>query len=309
VHRIRLSDARRWDAELSGDANVVQLMWAADDLYVVTQIPVHTWRWTAESAALTSVCDCGPSPLGADASDRLIQPEVSEAASGELLPGTAQVPSADTKGGMALSELYDPVMPSPRLIVDPAGARSATITGHHADEGSDPRASPGGRFWLLIEGKGTPELRFRLTGPDPITDARVLGWADGGVIVRVRSLANAGLSSDNVSLRLFDPDTGGSRVISRAAERHVVPVAIAEDVVRSGVTVPGVRPQFSSSDRSHVKFLVVRGWWVFGAWIKALLVVLILGLLLALIRRHPHWMAAVRRGARSSAARLGRWRR
>jgi hypothetical protein len=62
------------------------------------------------------------------------------------------------------------------------------------------------------------------------------------------------------------------RLVSQKAETNASPVAVASDVVDLGTPVSVVKPQFSSRDRSHLRYLSVRAWSEFhlGLWFSVL---------------------------------------
>jgi hypothetical protein len=264
VHRVELATGKQRDDELPVHRVVDQMVWAGADLWASVDggspSPPTTWKLPANAAPL-KVCACVNAPLAADAHGRLLQPPTT---TGSGVPGAVATPGLAGAG-----QLFSDVT-GQRAIVSPAGTKVAVAVAEQER----------GPFWLKID--GAQPRRFRLTGPEPVEGAEVLGWAPGGVVLRV---STTGRLAPSRSIRLYDPAGGSYRVISRPVSTGFDVVTVADDVVGTGGTVPGVRPRFSDTDRSHVRFLAGMGWSAFGRYIQVAAAALVL-LLAALFGWH-----------------------
>jgi hypothetical protein len=256
IHRIRLRDGRQTDAQLPAGVQVAQIRWDSDQLMVNIQfIPGQIVPGFVLSA-------------GSDALRR-IEPPV------ELGPkDMSPVPESNESDRIVSSA----------SMGDPTGRWWAGVSAVPVGE----RVAAKATFRLEVA-EFLPTVRIRrfpIVGDAPITEARVLGWAEGGIVVRVHSDAPRG--GRGISLRLFDPDTGSSRIISQRRGTFFRPVAVAVEVVGAGSTVPGVQPEFPSTDRRHLQFLVLQAWlrYKLELWGALLLgVVVLIGALIAVRRR------------------------
>jgi hypothetical protein len=256
IHRIRLRDGRQTDAQLPAGVQVAQIRWDRDQLLVNIQfIP------------------------------------------GQIVPGFVLSAGSD-----ALRRIEPPVEPGPKDMGPVQESNESDRIVSSASMGD-----PTGRWWAGVSAvpvrervatKGTFRLevaeilptvrirRFPIVGDDPITEARVLGWADGGIVVRVHSDAPRG--GRGVSLRLFDPDTGSSRIISLRRGTYFDPIAVAVEVVGAGSTVPGAQPAFAQTDRRHLQFLASQAWFRYRFVLVGgllLLGVVVIGVVTVLRRR------------------------
>jgi hypothetical protein len=228
IHRIRLRDGRQTNAQLPAGVQVAQLRWDRDQLLVnIEFIP----RKIVPSFVLSA---------GSDALRR-IEPPV------ELGP--------KDMGPVPESNESDRIVSSASMG-DPTGRWWAEVSAVPVGERVDTKAT----FQLEVaEFLPTVQIRrFPILGEDPITEARVLGWAEGGIVVRVHSDAPRG--GRGISLRLFDPETGSSQIVSRKRGTNFYPVAVATEVVGAGSTVPGAKPDFAQTDRRHLQFLAAQAW-------------------------------------------------
>jgi hypothetical protein len=257
VHRIHLADGRRRDVELPAGVQVYRLLWAAARLYVIGENP------TSRVAA---------SWVLAPGSDALVRATELPLGGGDRVPRTR---TATSSGDLIVS---------PGPVRDPSGTRTAEAVA----QGQTSAEALVGRktFVLRLQSGSAPAVEVPITGSDSTTDARVLGWAAGGIVVRMHGQDDEHLNNRTVSLRLYTPDGSLYRVISRKWATLSYPVAVATDVVATGKTVPGVQPAFSDTDRSHLWFLWRVGWAEFGGPISvAGAAVLLAGAVLILRRR------------------------
>jgi hypothetical protein len=252
VHRVHLADGSRRDAELPAEVRAAKVFWEGDQLFVVTTDGVWAWE---------------PSPDG----DRLRRSDAPPAIALEPVPVNPDYPDTGD------------LIVSPQRVRDPSGTRVAALV---ADPKQSTAADSEDRVLELLITGGSGPARVPITGTDPISSAQVVGWADGGIVVRVRSLDEES-GNYGVSLRLYDPDDLSFRIVSRRASTFVIPVAVAADVVGAGTTVRGVKPTFESADRSHLQFLIMQGWHIVnpGPWGLGLLGFVLLGVLVLVVRR------------------------
>jgi hypothetical protein len=130
---------------------------------------------------------------------------------------------------------------TPKQVRDPAGARTAELI---------QSLIAGKRAVSLQIGAGTRGIP--ITASDPVVAAWVLGWGDGGIVVRVQTSGANGTRM--TSLRLYSPDGRDVSIVSRRLGALNYPIAVASEVAGSGVQVPGVRPTFAARDRSHLRY-------------------------------------------------------
>jgi hypothetical protein len=221
VHRIRLSDGGQQNAELPAGLRVERLLWDGDRLVAVLPGAKSGFEWTAGSKVLTATSDL---PAAVDDGQSLL-----DGADSPFFEGDRIVSQAEVR--------------------DPSGTRTADVV-------QSVRAGKVS-FGLLIAGGAAADLQIPITGGDPITHARVLGWADGGIVVRIRS---QGQVTSATTLRLYSPDGSTMKIVSRRSGTWEYPIAVAPEVVGGGVTVPGVVPSFPRWDRSHLRYLIRQTW-------------------------------------------------
>jgi hypothetical protein len=260
VHRIRLSDGRQRDATLPAGVRVDRLLWQGDRLFVS---PVGVATGKSPGWVLTPGSD-------------LLHPVAEVPA---LMRQPVRVGHGDKwgdpnhPGGDAIALLFATQDPDDQRTVDvirkasgPAGSAEVPST-----------------FTVTVTGSAARAVEIPIVGADPITDVQVLGWAEGGIVLRVHSENR--LANESVSLRLANPDGSTTRIVSRQRATRIYPVAVATEVVGAGTIVPGAPPEFSSGDRSHLQFLAGRGYSLYGSWISSGALLLLAGLVVLLVRR------------------------
>jgi hypothetical protein len=235
VHRIRLREGRQHDTVMPSGMRVDRLFWKGDRLFVAGDIP-STGRRIARKLVPGSDAVAAPGRLPA-----AVQEEV------------------------PLGHAEDAIM-SPFAVHDPGGTRTADLVRRAADPAHPeiPRVS------LRITGTGA-ERQMPIGGLTPDAEVHVLGWAKGGIVVRVRD-RDENFELLSLSLRMYVLEDNDFRLVSQKAETNASPVAVASDVVDLGTPVSVVKPQFSSRDRSHLRYLSVRAWSEFhlGLWFSVL---------------------------------------
>jgi hypothetical protein len=264
LHWIRLRDGQEHDVKLDQYQHVNQVLWVRENLYVVTSDPASSQRvW---------VLNPGPGQLS-------LMTQIPSRVQLALTDPTYVGSNVET----AQSEDLDRIV-SPATVLDPTGHWSAVVVG--TTPGSTGTA---GKFSLQTGSGSGASWRWSLipiTGDDPIVDARVLGWADAGVVVRVES-RDRHLGNLGIALRIFptragagpseSPLTGKSTVVSRRTATLAYPVAVAPAVVAQGQTVAAAAPKFPGSDRSHTRMLIAMyGWSTIRALGYLVLAVLLL---------------------------------
>jgi hypothetical protein len=248
VHRIHLADGQQRDTELPPGEKLHRLLWERDRLLAVGEK-------SSTGANLAYVVAAGSGGL---------TPVAPPAAALEEVPLSSNDGMIDPDPDLIIS---------PFVVREPGSKRTADLI-HVA--GSPPTVA------ILVTGGTATDKRLPITGADPITDAQVLGWADGGIVVRVHS-RDTTYGHRSISLRIFNPETGTSRIVTRGGQARAFPLAVATDVVAAGKTVRAAEPQFATSDRAHLRYQADqvlsfgRGWWqpLFGvlALVVGLLVV------------------------------------
>ncbi len=134
---------------------------------------------------------------------------------------------------------------TPKQVRDPAGARTAELI---------QSLIAGRRAVSLQVGAGTRGIP--ITASDPVVAAWVLGWGEGGIVVRVQTSGSNGTRM--TSLRRYSPDGRDVSIVSRRLDAPNYPIAVASEVAGSGVQVPGVWPTFPARDRSHLGYYAGR---------------------------------------------------
>jgi hypothetical protein len=255
VHRIHLSDGRQRDVELPRGEKIYRLLWDRDRLFVMAEK-------RSSGVVVAYLLAAGRDELSA----------------------VAPPPAALEPVQVSLNDgMIDPdpdLLISPLVVRESGGRRTADLIRVAAVSPGD--SGPAGKPTLALRVSGgiSADKRFPLAGSDPVTDAQVLGWADGGIVVRVHSRVGK-YQNRSITLRIFNPETGASRTVTRGGQARAFPLAVATDVVAAGKTVPAAEPRFATHDRAHLRFLADlaldsgRGWWRPSFGVLALVVVLL----------------------------------
>jgi hypothetical protein len=233
VHRIHLSDGHQRDVEFPGGETIERLLWDQNRLFVVGEnasaTTISAYTLTAGSDELTPVAPPAAAlePVPLSPNDGMIDPDPD-------------------------------LITAPFVVREPGSQRVADLVvseNAKSSDGPDQLEQPEKlTFALRVSGGSSPSKKFPITGSDPITDVQILGWADGGIVVRVHS-RDGTYGNRSMSLRLFNPETGASQIITRGGQQRAFPLAVATDVVSAGKSVQAAEPQFAKSDRAHLRFL------------------------------------------------------
>jgi hypothetical protein len=305
VHRLVLATGRQQDTTIRPGVPL-SMTFAGDDLYVSGRAhpavagpdgvvpPLNTrtsWRGVyriSSAGAAEFVCRCSPSQLGVDGAGRLF--ESGNLSSTPMVPGAGLLWDSTGVTGdepvgpevtvdVVTGDVVTGAVVAPRLVVSPDGRRSAAL-GKDKDgvQVVRLRTSPflanlsGSIGRAILEGTSVDaeraDVSFPLTADEPITSVSLLSWTAAGVLLHVQT--SDGLGKHH-SIRMLDPQTGASRIISRPRETTVtIPVAIATALVGTDQAIPAARPSFDGRDRAHLAFLAATGWSYYGQLVKAL---------------------------------------
>ena len=261
VHMLTLATGEQHDAILPR-GTPRSMAWAGGDV-VLSGVEVlgrpeldqvkrtlRAWRIDGDTGRSAQLCTCMPSLLGT-AKDGLVQSVTWRDSFDHIL---APMPRFPIVGQPDLGPGETAVMPAdftaPALTVRPDGRASADIV-QVAD----------GSWWVALRGidaDGGQSMHPLAALGEPITSARLLGWTRAGLVIQVDS--SDGLAKHR-SVRIVDPDNGGSELVSRPHETAtVVPVGIATGLVTSAEPIPATPPAFDGRDRTHLTFFVAHAW-------------------------------------------------
>jgi hypothetical protein len=279
VHLLTLRNGTQHDVVLDR-LTPRSMIWRSGEVYVSGRAstdrgPRGTYRISADGRTRTKVCGCAPEQLGTDGDERLKQSEESQ---GNAISAAAPFeasrldPAAETVGGR---------IAAPALVASWDGFRSASLLrGANGAWVVQLRTSVIVDSVLPAQDESDSRIADRdilLAAAEPITSAKLLAWTTAGIVVQVNTSQGPGYPAHR-SVRIMDPETGASRVVSRPIETSVpVPVVVAAGLITSTQPITAAPPSFDVRDRAHLAFLVRIAWWSYGGWIKAGLVLLLVG--------------------------------
>jgi hypothetical protein len=232
VHRIRLRDGRRSDVPLPKRVVSLRLLWQGDRLLMSVASPGKHW-WMLGLADGSDVLRSGgrpPQALDGATTNNFQSP-------GDFLATTTD--TSHPPAGRNVDFTYSNSPPNRRTGLAPVELEIGGSGGTYARRPIPP-----------IDGRA-------------VSEAAVLGWNEGGFVVRYDSWDGAEMAGVRLESYRWDGTTTGQ--ISGVDPRGTYPVAVAWDF--AGGPLVRARPSaIAVTDRDHLRFLAVEGWTVFGVW-------------------------------------------